>query len=207
MRHRKLLEKITHRGPQAYQKFLKILNVSFPDAHSILEKKYSGLDRSLRLCKFEPGSPCDTRPPQQVELSAATIPLPQVETVVQLQNAGTEVIIPNRIIPALSYDKCQPIDVGGGLKLEYYTKEITPKRNIAVKLADKFHTSGKISTYDMKSSKRGILFLVNIIKFDKHPEKTRNGATVDRDNLISLFRQMHFEVMYYEDITKAVRNR
>jgi hypothetical protein len=37
--HRRLIEKITHRGPLAYHKFLQILNFAFPEAWAILELK------------------------------------------------------------------------------------------------------------------------------------------------------------------------
>lgn len=35
-RHRKLFEKITHRGPKAFETLLRILQQHFPDAHEIL---------------------------------------------------------------------------------------------------------------------------------------------------------------------------
>lgn len=35
-RHRKLFEKITYRGPRAYETLIKILQEHFPDAHEIL---------------------------------------------------------------------------------------------------------------------------------------------------------------------------
>lgn len=205
--HRKLLEKITHRGPMAFQKFLFILEVSFPDAHRLLEIKYSGIERSLHNRTFQPISPSSLVPPQPIELAVAAVAIPQPVVIPPFALAPA---LPDKVravapVSAVDNYHCPPIDVGGGLKLEFYTKEVTPKRNISVKMADKFNTSEKISTYDMKSSKRGLLFLVNIINFEKQPRKKRNGATVDRDNLISLFRQMNFQIIYYEDITKAVR--
>lgn len=39
IRHRRLLEKITHRGPTAYNKFLQILSCVFPEAWAVLEIK------------------------------------------------------------------------------------------------------------------------------------------------------------------------
>lgn len=197
----------------AFQKFTNILNLSFPEALSILETKYSGLDRSLHDRKFIPGDPNVPRPytnptvmPVMVPSLPAPIVTPKYNPTPQINGA---VSLPNSVMAAAHIPhslNCPPIDVGGGLKLEYYTKEINPKRKINVRLSDRFHTSaGKVSTYDMRSTKRGVLFLVNIINFEKKPTITRNGATVDRDNLINLFRQMHFQIIYYEDITKAVR--
>lgn len=212
-RHRKLLEKITHRGPKAFQKFTNILNLSFPDALSILETKYSGLDRSLHDRKFITANPNVPRPQATVmpvmvpSLPARPIGAPRNNITPHLNGAAA---LPNTVNPAAPVphcSSCPPIDVGGGLKLEYYTKEINPKRRIRVRQSDRFHTQsgGKVSTYDMKSAKRGVLFLVNIINFKTKPTNTRNGASVDRDNLINLFRQMQFQIIYYEDITKAVR--
>lgn len=37
LRHRRLLEKITHRGPAAYQKFIQILSLAFPEALAIIQ--------------------------------------------------------------------------------------------------------------------------------------------------------------------------
>lgn len=206
-RHHQLIEKITHRGPQAFKKFISILNISFPEAYRILESKYSGVYLSLQEQKLNPlvntHVSIQQTPPVIVASAVVepTVSTPRNELIPSMNGATA---LPNAIVPSYpDFTPCPPIDVGGGLKLEYFTKEITPRRRISVKLSDRFHTSDKISSYDMKSAKRGLLFLVNIINFKKK-SKTRNGGSVDRDNLISLFRQMHFEVIYYEDITKAV---
>lgn len=217
LRHRRLIEKITHRGPTAFKKFTSILNVHFPDAFSQLETKFSGIDRSLHNHRTihvplhqTQSLPTPQLHPQQ-EIVEPTI-------VGQVLVPPPTFVIPNEAVPmqneaaalpssiASAYPELAPIkpmELAGGLKLEYYTKPVEPRRNIRVKLSDRFHVSPKISSYDMRSAKRGLLFLVNIINFEK--KKRRNGADVDRDNLINLFRQMHFQIMYYEDITKAVR--
>lgn len=209
IRHRQLIEKITHRGPMAFKKFTSLLNISFPEAYHILETKYSGVHLSLHEQRMasqasQPPALPPRPPPRTVIVAPVSVapimPMPQRE----LPQLHTEsVALPNKIIPAFTdVPTVQPIDVGGGLKLQYYTEEVKPQKNVSVKLSDRFHSSNKISTYDMKSAKRGLLFLVNIVNFEK--KSTRHGATVDRDNLITLFRQMDFQVIYYEDITKAV---
>lgn len=251
MRHRKLLEKITHRGPKAFKQFLSILNVSFPEAHQLLEIKHSGMDRSLHNRKFvnRTSEPHHIAAPVLVPISQPiqpSVPLafpelvphavPQpVQQTVSKPNPATNSYTngrngdepqdvptnstappvlpriinpsPSPIKPSVSYQNSRditPIDVSDGLVLEPYTKEINSRKQILVKSSTMFYQSGKISTYDMKSQNRGVLFLVNIINFDKRPTRIRNGASVDRDNLISLFRQMGFLTFYYEDITKAV---
>lgn len=55
----------------------------------------------------------------------------------------------------------------------------------------------------MRSEKRGILIVVNNIHF-RNKLRRRNGAETDRDNLVSVFRQMGFFVCVQEDLTKYV---
>lgn len=54
----------------------------------------------------------------------------------------------------------------------------------------------------MDSIHRGVFFYVNLIKYDQNDDL--DGAKKDRDNLLKLFKQMDFELFYYEDITKEV---
>lgn len=60
-----------------------------------------------------------------------------------------------------------------------------------------------IQCYSMQSRNRGVAFLVNIINFRYRPKEPRHGADVDKVNLVQLFRQMGFTVMYYENRTAA----
>lgn len=61
-----------------------------------------------------------------------------------------------------------------------------------------------ILVYPMKSKNRGVLFLVNIIEIQNQPDKYRNGAILDKQKLITLFRQFGFKIFYYENITLKV---
>lgn len=57
-----------------------------------------------------------------------------------------------------------------------------------------------ILTYSMKSKNRGVLFLVNIIEIQNQPHNYRNGAILDKEKMITLFRQFGFEIFYYENL-------
>jgi hypothetical protein len=88
------------------------------------------------------------------------------------------------------------------LKLEAYTEvtafRITPTPE--VKRASSHGTHSKLGVYSMKSPKRGVFFFVNIIKFPH--KKERKGADSDRENLVTLFRELGYKIFYYEDITR-----
>lgn len=59
----------------------------------------------------------------------------------------------------------------------------------------------------MRSQKRGALILVNNINFMNRPWRRRNGAEIDRDNLVHLFRQMGFFVCVKEDMKRYVSTK
>lgn len=95
----------------------------------------------------------------------------------------------------------------GKIDLIEYTGETVPNMNITVKCSTKIHINDKsnVKTYSMNSKNRGIFVLVNNIDFpNKKNEKRRNGADVDRDNLVHLFRQMNYKVYLHENLTKDV---
>lgn len=84
------------------------------------------------------------------------------------------------------------------VQLEPFTQPV--EANLSVTKAERFSTS-KILTYSMKSKNRGVLFLVNIIEVNGQPKQYRNGAEIDKANLIKLFREFGFIVFYYENLT------
>lgn len=90
---------------------------------------------------------------------------------------------------------------GQQVELVPYTKmtsfQFVPE--LSVKRADTHGAHPKMGIYRMQSKPRGIFFFVNIIKFDKKP---RHGADMDRENLVTLFRELGFTNYYYEDLTK-----
>lgn len=92
------------------------------------------------------------------------------------------------------------------IELKEYTQTLRSRHNYTVQKSAKFHgldSGSKVCTYSMRSIDRGVLFLVNIVHFDQ-PNKLRNGADADRDNLIALFREMGFKIFYYENLKRDV---
>jgi Caspase domain len=87
------------------------------------------------------------------------------------------------------------------IKLSPYMKTTSfLNRNWEVKRAAHYGTNSKLQVYNMKSPKRGVFLFVNIINFKS--QKTRAGAESDRENLITLFRELGYTVYYYEDLKK-----
>jgi caspase Dronc len=88
------------------------------------------------------------------------------------------------------------------LKLEPYEQLTTFKFTpiLEVKKALQYGTHPKLGVYQMKSPKRGVFFFANIINFQN--KKQRSGADCDRENLITLFREMGYKIFYYEDLKR-----
>ena len=88
-------------------------------------------------------------------------------------------------------------------KLEPYTDKTSFQfdGNLEVKRAPNFGNHPKVMLYPMKSKKRGVFFFINIIEF-KSEKNNRRGAEMDRENLITLFREMSYTIFYYEDLTR-----
>lgn len=61
----------------------------------------------------------------------------------------------------------------------------------------------EIEQYSMNKRKKGVLFLVNITKFECDVETERRGAHFDTTNLIHLFDKLDFHVFKFEDISKS----
>lgn len=82
--------------------------------------------------------------------------------------------------------------------MSYYTK------SICLKKADSYGKSAnkEIPVYIMESQPRGILFFVNIVHFLIDKNQKREGADADKQNLLTLFRDLGFIIFYYEDLTK-----
>lgn len=199
-RHRELFKKITHRGPKAYNQFETILKEIFPDAAGILTHiSYSYLDVSNRANGNNNSNFNTMRPMSPIErVPTAAVPVPSSTPTPKpaLSDSNNTGHMPGR----------STIRNGHDISLEIYAAAVNPTKALKVKKSMKFHETEKVSTYEMKSRNRGVLFLVNIINFRNKGERIRNGAHVDRDNLIELFRQMGFKVFYYEDITHRVSN-
>lgn len=195
-----LFEKLTHRGPTAFGKILDILkennyttalkilssstipSATFTNDQAFVDEtnalSISTTRRFNRNLSYSP--PDNSSSPKLDEADAQKIS--------GLDNDG----------PIVSKPKKHKV------KLEPYMKATSFQydTNAEVKRAVNFGSHSKLQVYNMRSKKRGVFFFVNIIKFKlKGEDKYRNGAQADRENLVSLFREMNFTVFYYEDIT------
>lgn len=183
-RHTLLFEKITRRGPNAYSILLKICREHFADAALLLETETLSSMGYGVIAISEARNSANTAQSNSNQITNNNI------SASHMDGSNTS-RLPKRKVP----------------KLEPYTLAVKSKLNLVVKKSTKFHKHpkyGDSSTYSMQSRHRGVFFLVNIINFELKPEKKRNGADIDRDNLITLFRGMEFEIFYYENITAEV---
>lgn len=202
-KHKMLFEKITHRGPNAFQGLVEICKGNFVEAANLLQRKSS---------RFTPvtNSDNDDDDDNGVFHSIRGKKREDKEKREKRKNRDKQNDVPsNDARPQPNVDitdkSVSRADAERNMKLELFTKEVRPtKLAINVTKSKKYHTHKTLATYDMKSRHRGVFFLVNIINF--HKQDPRNGADVDRDNLITLFRGMEFQIFYNEDITSVVSN-
>ncbi|XP_053674011.1 caspase Dronc [Anopheles nili] len=182
-RHKKLFDKITKRGPKAFDVLLDICQKEFPKAYPLL--KPSSYDHQMH----------STHNPQRVRSVSCNVPPKPYSFRSQgdvedgkNNNLATSVL--------MEESKCM---------LQVYP-DILPT-SFSVKLSrGPIETHPKVSSYPMKSRNRGVAFIVNVITFVNDIRSKRNGADIDARNLISVFQQLGFIVFYYEDITSADLN-
>lgn len=206
-KHKMLFEKITHRGPKAFQGLVEICRGNFAEAANLLQRKSSRLipipisnsnnddddddddgTISIRAKKREDEEKKDKRKNRD-KLNDAQLSVGDAR--------------PPPSVDLTDKSVSRAANAERNVKLELFTQEVAPtKLAINVTKSKKYHTHKTLATYDMKSRHRGVFFLVNIINF--HKKEPRNGASVDRDNLIALFRGMEFKIFYNEDITSVV---
>lgn len=158
MKHKALLEKITHRGPTAFAVLLRICFEHFLDAHDILigDKFTRTSNQNLQVRSEDGVDTCGIRN----ELNSA-------------------------------------------LNLAIFDEDLDPSEFEVVK-SDRCYSTDTSACYSMDSRRRGIAFIINIVNFDLKRDKPREGAIVDKRDLINLFRGLGFIVYYYQDITKIV---
>ncbi|KAH8262473.1 hypothetical protein KR026_007598 [Drosophila bipectinata] len=173
--HCNLFEKITHRGPQAYnQLILALRNVNYVQAAELLEsvdetgtpfisiKKQS----STRNCGQKSADIVDTPSSSQGNVDGPCI----------------SKIYGNPSAPLTPHT--DPVDLD----------------SLEVIKSDRIHTDEVVGTYKMQSRyNRGVLLMVNIIDF-QDPKRRRNGADLDSDSLIYLFREMGFTIFAFGNV-------
>lgn len=181
-----LIEKITHRGPTAYKIFERILKELFPHAAETLTNTPLDVSIRSRLHRMQSNNG------NQNETNHIRVPVPQ--PVITVRQSSSEK--PSQTADAKKKDR---------IELKEYTEPVRPTVNLPFKYSAKIHgldDCSKVGVYPMNSRNRGIFIMVNNVSFASN--RYRNGALVDRDNLIHLFRKMKFKVFYYEDLVKDV---
>uniref|UniRef100_A0A1Q3FLD2 Putative caspase-1 n=1 Tax=Culex tarsalis TaxID=7177 RepID=A0A1Q3FLD2_CULTA len=202
-RHKKLFEKITKRGPTAFQTLLDICQINFPAAYKLLKGgPAAGLNQSQNLAVGQHETFNSTFHPNRRRAVSANYGESSSQLAIQQQKLE-RFSIGSRSISAEDEDaknNNQEIETTDGkMRLVEYTEPV--QEFYKVELTTRPQRSRLLEVYPMTSASRGIIFIVNIIRYKNNTHPTRNGAEVDRDNLVSLFRQLGFKVFYYEDLT------
>lgn len=176
-RHRALFRKLMHRGPDAFAALKSLCQVEFPGAMRHLLNEVS-----IHKSAVKPAA-VNHRP------AAASAPTTTTTTTTTTD-----------VRPGYRPDTNQ---------LHVFNDRLDAASAFAnVQHSTRLHGTepeDELGCYPMQSPNRGVAFLVNIINFRNRPKEPRLGADVDKVNLVQLFRQMGFTVMYYENRTAVVR--
>jgi hypothetical protein len=196
-------KKLRHRGPTAFQRLLEIL-------------KENSYDEAFKLMNSPMLNPAQTYAPAIKEDDLFVSIKSTKELIRQHSNSPASPNNENNSSSDMNRINNNAVEETDGVspskmtpikrikpKLEPYTlKTAFNHKDLEVKRAEDFGTHPKIPVYSMRSTRRGVLFFVNILEFQN--EKTnRRGAERDRENLVTLFREMNFTVFYYENLTSA----
>lgn len=204
-KHKKLFEKITKRGPTAFQTLLDICQGNFPAAYKLLKGGpvvAFNQNQNLNVGGQHETFNSTFHPNRRRAVSANFGESSQLA--VQQQRLE-RLSIGSRSISAEDEDaknNNQEIETTDGkMRLVEYLEPVQDL--LKVKLTTRPQRPRLLEVYPMTSTRRGVIFIVNIIKYKNNTHPTRNGAEADRDNLLSLFRQLGFTVFYYEDLTNG----
>lgn len=193
-RSRKYFEKITKRGPTAYAELKAILrSLKYVEALRILEEidppnnEFVSLSRanshkSTDIVDNRVSEPPDDQPSVSKPIVSSSALSPRIcnSTIFHLQ------VLHN--------------DADGPLKP--FVGELSGQNREVIK-STRIHTDKVLDVYTMKSKQnRGVLFIVNIIDFP-NPEKRRNGAELDGESLIHIFREIGFTTFYYTNLNQV----
>lgn len=183
---KRLYQKVTHRGPTAFAKILDIFKqYNYTEAYNILSSNII---------------PSATFTNEQVVMDETQwISISNTRNQLQRQAIITN---PRAIEIVSNEGSCLGRPSTRKPKLEpYYEITHFAINGLEVKKAQTFGYHPKVPVYPMKSKKRGVFFFINIIHFESETTKDRGGAEIDRENLVTLFREMGYTVFYYEDIS------
>ncbi|XP_061391056.1 caspase Dronc [Musca vetustissima] len=85
--------------------------------------------------------------------------------------------------------------------LEEYTGEIRPKHKFKVEKAKRILKHPSLDTYPMESKdNRGVFFMVNMINFPLEQDR-RDGADEDSHSLLHLFKEMNFKIFSFTNLS------
>ncbi|EAT36368.1 AAEL011562-PA [Aedes aegypti] len=199
-RHKKLFEKITKRGPHAFDILVSICQRNFPTAYKLLKNgNVSTVGSSSRnSSQFEFNS---TYHPNRVRSISAG------------DYSGSELLrqrLANLSIGSPSYSEEddaknnndtveETTDKGGKRRLQEFGEKVRSLYKVELSARPQSHRI--LEAYEMRRRNRGVVFIVNVITYINETHPTRNGAEADKYNLVSLFQQLGFTVFYYEDLT------
>lgn len=183
-----LFNKLTHRGPTAFEKIVAILKeLEYKDAHKLLTETTVPAEFAHKLFR---------------------------DSEKRNGNGSTSSLLSGTSNGASNSNENLPISNGtsidGGCSSKQENSKLVTFKDptsfqfangVEVKRASKFGSHSKLQVFRMTSKKRGVFFFVNIINF-KDPSKKRVAAEMDKENLITLFREMNYSVFYYENLTR-----
>lgn len=195
-KNRLLWKKLPHRGPKAFEKILEVVK----------EKGYSEVVKLLSASTISAST--FNNEDAVIDKDNKTLSIATTRTLNNLNRTN-------------SYSPPAPSNGNGNYirdvtsndgpcfskhkrtKLEPYMEKTSFQfdGNLEVKRAANYGSHPKLGVYNMKSKKRGVFFFVNIIEF-KSEKNNRKGAEMDRENLITIFREMNYTIFYYEDLKR-----
>ncbi|XP_058453187.1 caspase Dronc-like [Malaya genurostris] len=192
--HKKLFEKITKRGPTAYQTLLDICQKNFPAAYALLPKPVN-ITSNLKNSSNSNGQEKYHSKYNPNRQRSVSVNLGDCNRSIGSHSVSEEDDLKNNNSLRETTDK------GSKYLLELFEEKVSDLYK--VELTTRHQRHRLLQVYEMRSHNRGVVFILNIINYinDTHP--VRNGARTDKNNLISLFRQLGFKVFYYEDLTSA----
>lgn len=205
-RHRKLLEKIKKRGPNAYHTLLEICKENFPPAYNVLKsnenipssvsnKQNSNQDQFISTFNANRQRSISVHSGNRISTPAADQRMrnPSFSTFREERNWSTDGKVMSKIT-----------DTGMPL-LEEFSERFEPLYEVKPTTRETLlHRHPKLEAYPMVTEKnRGVVFILNVIEYQNDIFPKRNGAEQDKVNLVSLFRQLGFKIFYYEKLNNA----
>lgn len=204
--HRKLFEKITKRGPMAFQTLVDICQRDFPIAYKVLKSGNtpnmggpSGNHRNPVQQEYN-----STYHPNRVRSVSANLgDSSSSSSSMALNQRMRNISLGSRSVSeeddAMNNNNDDTDDKGGKRRLEEFNEKVPKQFHVELSVRPQSHRL--LEAYEMRRRNRGVVFIVNVITYKNETHPTRNGAEADKDNLVSLFRQLGFTVFYYEDLT------